>query len=411
MTSAIHFSEEILREQPRIDVPTETDTIPRIKARDLVSVVQFLSRNNTATLESLRVKLNVDRKKPSGGTAGYAVARDVAAELDRLGLAKVGPLPKDAKGFEKKRNTVVRLVDAGSDLAEMIRTDRAGAYIHLLKGLFETHPYLRRYIYAVMRGPFLAPVVTSAKQHVSAKYGNAKALADDVAGGRFEVAALIELIANRMGRPLRADEQLEIENGVNGLVSKLQAAAAAEPQTEFARKMLMAINEVVVPAVLRREGLGFDFNSLRRMWLMGTEFQISWATSAHPRHDGWVMFDTARVELNEKQDKIEGVRFETGVRQMADGFLDRLFESYTLMHSWGQPAVVTAWELRATFCFQNRCAPRVFDHLFRENYGGSETYRIEKDFAPRSKPSHEEGLRIGGREIGLIRISKRANDA
>jgi hypothetical protein len=42
---------------------------------------------------------------------------------------------------------------------------------------------------------------------------------------------------------------------------------------------------------------------------------------------------------------------------------------------------------------------------------GSDTYRIEKDFAPRSKPSHEEGLRIGGREIGLIRISKRISDA
>ena len=77
------------------------------------------------------------------------------------------------------------------------------------------------------------------------------------------------------------------------------------------------------------------------------------------------------------------------------------------MQAWGQPSVVTAWELRATFCFQARCAPGVFDHLFRENYGGSDKYRIEKDFPPRSKPSHEEGLRIGGREIGLVRISRR----
>ena len=144
---------------------------------------------------------------------------------------------------------------------------------------------------------------------------------------------------------------------------------------------------------------------------MGAEFQISWATSAHPRHDSWLTFDTARIELNEKQDKIETVRFDNGVRRMGDGFLDRLFEAYTLMQSWGQPAVVTAWELRATFCFQNRCAPGVFDQLFRENYGGSDTYRIEKDFAPRNKPSHEEGLRIGGREIGLIRISKMVSDA
>jgi hypothetical protein len=243
--------------------------------------------------------------------------------------------------------------------------------------------------------------------HISPKCGTAKALADDIAVGKFELASLVELTERRVKQLLTVDERLEIEKRINDLVAKLQVAAASEPQTEFARKMLMAINEIVVPAVLRREGLGFDFNSLRRMWLMGTEFQISWATSAHPQYDGWLTFDTATIQLSERQDKVEEIRFDNGLRRMADGFLDRLFEAYELMQGWGQPSVVTAWELRATFCFQNRCAPGVFDHLFRENYGGSDTYRIEKDFAPRSKPSHEEGLRVGGREIGLIRISKR----
>jgi len=408
MTSAIPSSETGTAEVPLVDRSAEeTDTIPRIKVRDLVSAVQFLSRNDSPTLEALRVKLNADRRTLSGGTAGYSVARDVASELDRLGLANVGPLPKDAKGFEKKRDTVLTLNDGGRDLAERIRTDRAEAYGSILKGLYETHPYVRRYVIAVMRGPFVAPVITSAKQHISPKYGTAKVLADDVAGRKFELPSLLELTAIRVGRPLSADEQSEIENGVSDLVSKLQIPAATEPQTEFARKMLMAINEIVVPAVLRREGLGFDFNSLRRMWLMGTEFQVSWATSAHPRHDGWLTFDTATFELSERLDKIERVRFDKGVRRMAAGFLDRLFEAYMLMQGWAQPSVVTAWELRATFCFQNRCAPGVFDHLFCANYGGSDAYRIEKDFSPRNKPSHEEGLRIGGREIGLIRISRR----
>jgi hypothetical protein len=208
----------------------------------------------------------------------------------------------------------------------MIRTDRAGAYASILKGLYETHPYVRRYVIAVMQGPFVAPVVTSAKQHVSPKYRTAKALADDVAEGKFDLASLLELIANRIGRPLSADERSEIEKGVSDLVSKLRSAAAAEPQTEFERKMLNAINEIAVPAVLRREGLGFDFNSLRRLWLMGTEFQISWATSAHPKHDGWLTFETATVQLSEQQDKIDGIRFDRGVRGMAEGFLDRLFE-------------------------------------------------------------------------------------
>jgi hypothetical protein len=71
----------------------------------------------------------------------------------------------------------------------------------------------------------------------------------------------VELTERRVKQLLTVDERLEIEKRINDLVAKLQVAAASEPQTEFARKMLMAINEIVVPAVLRREGLGFDFNS------------------------------------------------------------------------------------------------------------------------------------------------------
>ena len=337
----------------------ETDTIPRIKICDLMSGIQFLRRNPEATLEGLRVKLNSDRQKLSGGTSGYATARDVASELDRLGFGEVGPLPKDAKGFEKKRETTIRLLGGGFDLAEKIRTDRAAAYGSVLRALYVAHPYVRRYVAALIHGPFLSPVVTSAKQHLSPKYGNAKALADDVAEKKFEIELLIGLTEKRIGRSLSANEQSEIESGITNLVSRLQVAAGQEPQTEFARKMLMAINEIVVPAVVRREGLGFDFNSLRRLWLMGAEFQISCATSAHPRHDGWLTFNTATIELTKTGDRIEEVRFDNGLQRISDGFLDRLFEAYNLLQEWGHPAVVTAWQLRATFCFQNRTAPGV----------------------------------------------------
>src|SRR5436190_18894797 len=82
------------------EVSLEKDSIPRIKIRDLMIGVQFLGRNPGATLDALRVKLNSDRNASSGGTAGYAIARDVAAELGKLKYASVGPLPKDSKGFE-----------------------------------------------------------------------------------------------------------------------------------------------------------------------------------------------------------------------------------------------------------------------------------------------------------------------
>ena len=384
----------------------ERDTIPRIKIRDVISSVLFLERNRAATLDGLRVKLNSDRGESSRDTRGYSVARDVAAELRALGFAEISAVPKDSKAFEKKRNAPIRLTDSGSRLAECVRADRAEAYECVLKAFHQNHAYARRYVAALRRGPFLAPVLTSWEQHISTRYVSAQALAEDVARGQFDLASILQLTSGRLARELDGAEREEIERAIFALIERLRTAAAHEQQTEFARKVLMAVNEIVVPAVLRREGLAFDYKTLSLLWSMGEEFQISWATSAHPQHKGRLTFATAEVDCSDDGQQIRSIRFENGVKQIAEGFLDRLFQAYSLMQEWGQQAVVTVWELRATFCFQNRCAPRVFDHLLTEHYGGSDVYRIDKDF-PRNKPAHEDALTVGGREIGLIRISKK----
>src|SRR3954447_2762106 len=145
MTSATLSSEAPVAALP---LPTagpsvaETDSIPRIKIRDLMSALQFINRAQATSLEALRVKVNTDRKRSSGGTGGYSIARDVASELAKLGLANVGPLPKDAKSFEKKRDIKIRITEAGEGLAHLIKHDRRQAYSNVLKSLFEVHPYV-----------------------------------------------------------------------------------------------------------------------------------------------------------------------------------------------------------------------------------------------------------------------------
>lgn len=244
------------------------------------------------------------------------------------------------------------------------------------------------------------------RQHLSARYTTAKVLADDVAKGEFDTSSLLGAVGRRIQRTVSPDEANEISQGMEQLVSRLSVSAAGEPQTEFARKMLMAVNEIVVPAILRRDGLYFDYNSLRRLWLMGEEFQISWATSAHPRHDGWLAFGTANVRVDIAGERVEELRFDNGIAQMREGFLDRLHNAYVQMQEWNCGTVVNAWELRATFCAEQRCSPAVFDQLFSENSGGSDAYTIYKDF-PRNKPTNEKPLMVGGRQIGLVRIAKR----
>jgi hypothetical protein len=388
-----------------VEPPIETDSIPRIKIRDIMLAVQALGRNKVSTLEELRLKINLDRKVV-GRTTNYSIARDVAAELGRQGYAEVGALPKDAQSYEKKRNMPLALTGRGRDLAGLLQSDRNEAYAAVLRSFHSSHAYCRRFIAAIAAGPFLAPIVTSTERHLSARYTGTRTLAEDVSHNTFDIESLLEALKARIGRPLTEIEVEEIQTGITKLVEQSATAAQTEPQSEFARKMLSNINEIVVPAVLRSQGLGFDYNTLRRLWKMGEEFQVCWATSAHPQFDAWITFGTATVTLSADSSQIEGVRFDNGYNALREDFLDRLYAVYQKMREWERPSVVDAWELRAAFCYEHRCAPGVFNKLFEENYTGSATYEISKDF-PRNKPQHEDPLVLGGRQIGLIRITKR----
>lgn len=414
MTSATRFAKSPLLEEVAEPgtttsvVLTETDSVPRIEILDLVTAVNFLARAPAPTLEDLRLKLNLRREK-FGSTAGYSVARDVASELGRLAYATVGPLPKDQIAFEKKRDTPIRLTEAGRELAFLLaRKDIAGAYDVILKRLFEVHPYVRRFIAAIVRGPFYAPVVTGAERHIAARYGEAKVLADDVARGAFDCPALLTKLEERLRRPLATEERHEIEKGIDSLVAAAAVSASARDDAypDFQRKFLSRINEVVVPAVLRGEGLGFDFNTLRRLWAMAAEFQIGWATSGHPRHDAWLTFGTATIDLSADGSRIKTLLFDKGLTVMQEDFLDHLYDAYELMQGMGCGPYVSAWQLRATFCFERRCAPGVFNFLFREHYARSEKYEIHKDFS-RDRPQHEEAVIAGSREIGIVRMLRK----
>ena len=393
---------------PCSDLPalSETDSIPRIKIRDMMLAVQAMGRGQASTLEDLRLKLNLDRGE-AGRLANYSIARDVAAELGRQGYADVGALPKDAKAYEKKMGMRGALTDRGRDLATLLRSDRAAAYAAVLRTFYGAHPYFRRFVTATANGAFLSPVITSAEEHISARYTSARLLAEDIARGAFDTEALLVSVAGRLDRPLTPAEADEITAGVANFVDQSRGAAATEYFTDFSRKALSRLNEVVVPAVLRAYGLGFDFNTLRRLWKMGEEFHVCWATSAHPRFKAWVTFETATVDLSPDGQAIEGLRFKNGLAALRDSFLDRVYETYLGMRDWGRSSVVLAWELRAAFCFEHRCAPAVFDRLFEEHYNGSDVYEIGKDFPPRNKPQHENPLVLGGRQIGLIRMAKR----
>jgi hypothetical protein len=67
---------------------------------------------------------------------------------------------------------------------------------------------------------------------------------------------------------------------------------------------------------------------------------------------------------------------------------------------------VSAWELRAVFCHDNRCQLSVFNRLFDESYSGSEEYKLQLEIQ-RQKPQHEIPVRARQRNIGAVRMVKR----
>lgn len=389
---------------PPADVPAATDSIPRIRIRDLILVQRAFADQPVLTLEELRLKVSLDRGGPVHRLSHYSVARDVAGELARQGYAEVGPLPKASRDFEKKRDVKIKATAAGSEMAQLIRSKgtRREAFQRLLGTTYASHPYFRRFVAALADGPLLAPTITSSERHISERYASARVLMDDIANKRFDSDALLGCVVQRLKRPLTAAERAEIAAGASRLVSEPLDPAKVETQTEFARKLLSRLNEIVVPAVLRDAGLGFDFNTLRRLWKFAEEFQLGWATSAHPRYDGWLFFNTAQIEFRDP-DAIR-LSFPSSLAELRSDFLDRAYAVYLQMQEWGASSFVPAWEFRAAFCLEHRCAPGVFDALFAEHYNGSGQYTVEKEFL--RTPLYEDPLVLGGRQIGLLRMTK-----
>ncbi len=60
----------------------------------------------------------------------------------------------------------------------------------------------------------------------------------------------------------------------------------SEDGTEFAKNFLAKLNDVVVPAVFRSDGLPFDYRTHRTIWSLGEEFKLWGTITSHPDHSG-----------------------------------------------------------------------------------------------------------------------------
>lgn len=380
-----------------------TDTVPRLSARDLFLILKTFEQSAESTMENVRLRLCHDRRLKRRGTFLWSVARDILGELGRLGYVSDVPSPKTSRQFEELAMGAVHLTDDGHALLSKFLGDRASAYDDLFARMYEQHSYLQSFALVMQQQRLLAPVISSMKEHVSDRYTAASILAEDVGGGRFDVDVLLARLSSRVQRSLTEDEVCEIREGVSALIRDAALSAVQEELPSFAKTFMERLNHIVIPALFRRDGVGFDYRTHRTLWSLGEEFRLWCVTRSYPEHDGWLVYPTGRIQIS--GDGVAQPIFDSSLAALRECFLRRLYESYQKLQSLRNTTFVLAWELRSLFCVDNRCQRSTFDRLFAEHYLGQGQYRLHLEIQ-RSKPQHEPVLRAGDRNIGSIRVVK-----
>jgi hypothetical protein len=386
----------------------QTDSIPRVSSvRDLFIALKLFETEPSTTLENLRLRFCLDRNVKRKGDYLFPTAVTVAGEMQKLGLVQGGALPKATKRmYETARDTTVQVTAAGTELLKSLLRDRGTAFDQMFTRMFAAHPPLRTFVRVIHDRIMVAPIVTSVKDHVGVSYSSASVLANAIARGQLDVTEIIRLLGQRLRRELTADEDEEIRQGIGRLAEESKLSAASEDPTEFAKTFLAKLNDVLIPAVFRRDGLPLDYRSLRILWSWGEEFKLWGMTANHPDYDGTVVYRTASIRLSEEGGKVIGLVFDSGLQKTAENFLGKLFAAYQKLQAIRKSNSVNAWELRAVFCLDNRCQRSVFNKLFEENYVGDDAYKLHFESQQRKPPRHEEALRAGQRYVGSVLITR-----
>jgi hypothetical protein len=305
-----------------------TDSIPRITLGDLFFALKVIAKDSPTTLESLRQHFCIQRKLRIAGDRLWWTAMANAQELNRLGLLDLGALPKSKARFEHLKNRPVAVTQAGAQLSSQLSENRSDAYDQLFQLMFRSHPYLRAFVRAIHETHLVAPIVTSLKDHISQKYASASSLVEDISRGYIDRSAFLQNLERRLKRPLNLQEQSEITSNLKSLLDEVTSQATREEPTEFAKKFLPKLNECVLSAIFKNEGLSFDYNTHRTLWSFGQEWKLWQSTSDHPDYDGRLIFKTATVQISAPGDSIEGLIFNSGLNRTGENFLNKLYNAY-----------------------------------------------------------------------------------
>jgi len=326
----------------------------------------------------------------------WTAARDALSDLQRLGYASVGVLPRKRSEVERLRETPCELTDSGRALAKVHEEKRGRAFDELLVAWMNGHPYFRAFIVRLLDGPLHVPDVTGAKQFSVERTGASSTTAE-------KVVANCSSRLNVIGFPAEKVEIFEREVRAR-VVQQEGRTALAELD---AKKWVDVIQDlVVIPSFLAAEGLPFDSVTFQHLIKVSQDFLAAAWTSSHPTFEGRVVFSTCEFRPNPREEAptTEVVHHGKGFATAA-GFSAVLQATYQKLGG-AQPGYVNAYALRAQVCSEMAIQPVVFarclEDLIRAGTTSGMAIYTELPFTP--PPAGEGYVSINNRRIGLIKI-------
>ncbi|WP_164002145.1 hypothetical protein [Pyxidicoccus caerfyrddinensis] len=379
-----------------------TDSIPRAAVEQILHVVTLLDSKGTSTFDDVRQLLHLRsaRSAPASREAMWTVARDVLSDLQRLGYATVGALPRKRSEVERLRESPCELTATGRALAGLLaeRQGRGRAFDQLLVVWMNEHPYFRQFMARLLSGPLYIPDVTTVKQ-VGSPTADAS-LAERV----------IASCSTRLAATVYPEAKLErFAAAIHERVMQVESRASLSDLN--AKKLIDAIEDlIVIPAFLLAEELPFDAVTFQHLIRISQDFLSAAWTSSYPVFEGRVVFATC-----EFRPALHGGTRAEGVVHHGRTYAAPLFkEALRAAHQRladSQGAYVDAYALRALVCVQLGIQPIVFAHcldeIIRAGQSSGMVIFTELPFAP--PPPGESYVEIGNRRIGLIKVVVAAN--
>lgn len=381
----------------------ERDSIPRIRIDQLLDVLSVVaSSSDTRTFEEVRQFLHrtSKRKAPPSHEVMWTAARDVLSDLERLGFLKTGPLPRKRSEVDRLRETPCQITEDGQALARLYKESRGKAFNEMLLAWMNNHPYFRAFTTRLLSAPMYLPDITSIRQ-----------LGEDL---KFPISPdiLVDRISESCISRLRAidfppSKATTFHHLVGERVDYL--ANILTMANLDAKKLVDAVEDnVVLPAILKTEGLNFDAVTLQHLLSCSRDFLSASTTSSHPDFSGRVLFSTCNFVPSLTEDPnatVSGV-VHHGRSFIIGTFLPSLISAYKQVAGPSQ-TYVNIYALRAIVCVNLRIQPLVFalclQQLIEEGPKSGVAIYTELPFNP--PPQGESYVEVRNHRIGLLKLS------